>query len=147
MVLSTSRLTPASEPARDRAPGAAQGVGARPPSPSRRSAGALAVAALLGSAPAALSHAQEALVPACAATTAGQLSRQAGVRCACRFFPESGLAATPAGYRWDCGILRARLDDDLLVDLNPYPYPLPDALSIERAIVPELPPDWPRPRR
>jgi hypothetical protein len=105
------------------------------------------VAALLGSAPAASSHAQEAPVPACMAATAGQLSRQAGVRCACRFFPESGLAATPAGYRWDCGILRARLDDDLLVDLNPYPYPLPDALSIERVIVPELPPGWPRPRR
>lgn len=121
--------------------------GARAPSPSRRTAGALALAALLGAAPAAPSHAQEAPAPACAAATAGQLSSQAGVRCACRFFPASGLAAMPAGYRWDCGILRARLDDDLLVDLNPYPYPLPDALSIERVILPDQPPGWPRPRR
>ena len=110
-------------------------------------AGALALAALLGTVPAAPGRAQEAPVPACEAATAGQLSSQAGVRCACRFLPASGLAATAAGYRWDCGILRARLDHDLLVDLNPYPYPLPEALSIERAIVPELPPDRPWPRR
>jgi len=116
-------------------------------SATRRIAGALALAALLGAAPAAPAHAQEAPVPACEAATVGQLSSQAGVRCACRFFPASALAATPAGYRWDCGILRARLGGDLLVDLNPYPYPLPDALSIERVIVPDQPPGWPRPRR
>ena len=105
------------------------------------------MAALVGSAPAVSSRAQVAAVPACAAATAGQLSRQAGVRCACRFLPASGLAATPAGYRWDCGLLRARLDDDLLVDLNTYPYPLPEALSIERVLVPEEHPGGPRPRR
>jgi hypothetical protein len=122
---------------------------ARPPLAGRRlaGAGALALAALLGTALASSSDAQEAPVPACQAATAGQLSSQAGVRCACRSFPASALAATPAGYRWDCDILRARLDHDLLVDLNPYPYPLPDALSIERAIVPHRPPIWPRPRR
>jgi hypothetical protein len=116
-------------------------------SAARRIAGALALAVLLGAAPAAPSHAQEAPVPACAAATAGQLSSQAGVRCACRFFPASALAAMPAGYRWDCGILQARLGGDLLVDLNPYPYPLPDALSIELVIVPDQPPGWPRPQR
>ena len=116
------------------------------PAAATRRASALAVAALLGTVPAAWSHAQEAPAPACAAATAGQLSSQAGVRCACRFLPESALAATPAGYRWDCGILRARLDE-LPVDLSFYPYPLPDALSIERGFVPDLPPTWPRPRR
>jgi len=122
---------------------------ARLPLAGRRlaGAGALALAALLGTALAASGEAQEAPVTACQAATAGQLSSQAGVRCACHFFPASALAGTPAGWRWDCGILRARLDHGLLVDLNPYPYPLPDALAIERAIVPRLPPIRPRPRR
>ena len=70
----------------------------------------------------------------CSAATAGQLSWQADVRCACRFFTASDLAGTPAGFRWDCGILRARVSPWLQVDLNPYPYPLPDYLTIERAL-------------
>jgi hypothetical protein len=75
--------------------------------------------------------AQEVVPPACTAAAAGQLSDQAGVRCACRHFPASALADTPAGHRWDCGILRARFND-AAVDLNPYSYPLPGALWIDR---------------
>jgi hypothetical protein len=117
----------------------------RPPhaGPRRPGAAALALAALLGIAPWP-GRAQEAPIPTCQAATAGQLSRQAGVRCECRFFAASALAATLAGHRWDCGILRARLDDDP-VDLNFYPYPLPDALAIEQPFLPHPPP--PRPRR
>jgi hypothetical protein len=99
-----------------------------------------ALAALLAAAP---GHAQDAGIPPCEAATVGQLSSQAGVRCACRQFPASALAGTPGGPRWDCGLLRARLDP-LPVDLNFYPYPLPDALSIERGFLPDPAPLPPR---
>lgn len=95
----------------------------------------LALAALLGAALIPPAHAQDGPAPACTAATAGQLTRQAGVRCACRHFRASALAGTPAGYRWDCGILRARFND-APADLNPYLYPLPDALLIERGALP-----------
>lgn len=72
---------------------------------------------------------------ACDATTAGQLSVQANVQCACRFFAASGLRSTPAGYRWDCGILQARTNHEVPATANPYPYPLPAALSLDRAII------------
>lgn len=72
---------------------------------------------------------------ACSAATAGELSVQANVQCECRFFPASGLRATPAGHRWDCGILRARNNQDVPATANPYPYPLPAALALDRAII------------
>jgi hypothetical protein len=72
---------------------------------------------------------------ACAANTAGQLSLQGNVQCECRGFTASRLRGTPAGYRWDCGILRARTNDEVPATSNPYPYPLPEALSIERPLI------------
>ncbi len=45
----------------------------------------------------------------CTEAVAGQLSEQAGVQCECKFFHASAMAGTPAGYRWDCGILRPRV--------------------------------------
>ncbi len=101
----------------------------------------LAVAALAGAAGARAADAEPAR---CEAATAGQLSLQAGVRCACRLFPASALAGTPAGHRWDCGILRARLNE-APVDLNPYLYPLPAALALEGVVIGEprrRPFDW-----
>ncbi len=73
----------------------------------------------------------QAEVQICSAATAGELSVQADVQCECRFFQASAMAGTPAGYRWDCGILRPRLNASVPVDLNPYPYPLPEGLSVE----------------
>ena len=72
---------------------------------------------------------------ACAASTAGQLSVQANVQCACRLFAASALRGTPAGYRWDCGILRARTNHEVPATANPYPYPLPAALSLDRGFI------------
>lgn len=71
----------------------------------------------------------------CLAETAGQLSVQGNVQCECRGFTASRLRGTPAGYRWDCGILRARTNDEVPATSNPYPYPLPEALSIERPLI------------
>ncbi len=72
---------------------------------------------------------------ACAAPAVGQLSVQGNVQCECRWFAASRLRGTPAGHRWDCGILRARTNDEVPATSNPYPYPLPEALSIERPLV------------
>jgi hypothetical protein len=91
-------------------------------------AGARALALLFGATPLAPLQAE---TPACSAAIAGQLSRQVTVQCVCRYFVASDLAGTPAGYRWDCGILQARLNAEVPVDLSPYLYPLPEALSLE----------------
>lgn len=53
------------------------------------------------------------------------------VQRACRFLGASRLAGTPGGYRWDCGILQARLNHDAPVDLDSYPYPLLDGLYLD----------------
>ena len=74
-------------------------------------------------------------VPACTAETAGQLSVQANVQCQCRFHRASAAAGAAAGHRWDCGILRARTNHEVPATANPYPYPLPGALSLDRTLV------------
>jgi hypothetical protein len=89
---------------------------------------ALGAAALLGLAALAPARGQ---TPACGTATGGELSVQADVQCECRFFLESRFEATPAGWRWDCGILRPRLNYTVPVDLNAYPYALPEGLSLE----------------
>jgi hypothetical protein len=70
----------------------------------------------------------------CTAETAGQLSVQAIVQCECRHFLESRLAGTPAGWRWHCGILPARMNQEAPATANPYPYPLPPALSLDGTV-------------
>jgi hypothetical protein len=72
---------------------------------------------------------------ACTADTAGQLSVQASVQCECRWFAANGLRRAPAGYRWDCGILRARANHEVPATANPYLYPLPEALSVENPFI------------
>ena len=94
-------------------------------------AGAIGLLAGFGVATLAPAPAPAQEVQACSAATAGELSVQADVQCECRFFQASAMAGTEAGYRWDCGILRPRLNTAVPVDLNPYPYPLPEGLSLE----------------
>jgi hypothetical protein len=100
------------------------GVKARPTA----RAGRVVLLAFFGAATLAPAQAQ---VPTCSAAAAGELSVQADVSCECRFFQASVMAGTPSGYHWDCGILRPRLNYSVPVDLNPYPYPLPEGLSVE----------------
>jgi hypothetical protein len=109
------------------------------------------VAALLGAGAIVPSPARSQAF-ACTATSAGQLSVQANVQCACRSFAASALQGTPAGYRWDCGILRARNNHEVPATASPYPFPLPAALSLERPIIlpdrrPAPPPLTPQARR
>ena len=58
----------------------------------------------------------------CTEAVAGQLSEQANVACECRFFHASAMAGTPAGYRWDCGILRPRVRLPVFTTFHGY-YP------------------------
>ena len=108
------------------------------------SARALALSALLSLTIVAPAGAED--IPECSAVTAGQLSVQTDVQCECRFFTESFLAGTPAGYRWDCGILRPRRNAPVPVDLNVYPYGLPDSLSLEQTGIPPQDQESPRPK-
>jgi hypothetical protein len=94
---------------------------------------ALGITALLSLTLLATARGEE--IPECRAAIAGELSLQADVHCECRFFAASRLAGTPAGYHWDCGILRPRLNAAVPIDLNLYPYGLPDSLSIDQSLV------------
>lgn len=70
----------------------------------------------------------------CTQDTAGQRACQAGVNCECRYFRGSAMTEQPAGYRWDCGINRARCVDQVpATSHEPYPSPLPHAVAIDRS--------------
>lgn len=67
----------------------------------------------------------------CTEATAGQLSCQAGTVCECRFAQASAMEGTPAGWRWDCGIMRPRCPgSDLPATVEDYSDVIPDSLSI-----------------
>lgn len=66
----------------------------------------------------------------CTEATAGQLACQAGTACECRWFHASAMEGTPAGWRWDCGILRPRCAGNLPATVEDYSDVIPDSLSI-----------------
>ena len=68
----------------------------------------------------------------CTAEVAGQLSCQASRQCECRFFNENKMKGTPAGYRWDCNILRGGCGPEVPATIHPYYEPLPAAVSLDR---------------
>ena len=74
--------------------------------------------------------------PSCAAETAGLVACVAGKLCACGFARGGAVAGggVPAGYRWDCGVLRPACGEpsDRPATLDRYPYPLPPALGLDR---------------
>lgn len=59
----------------------------------------------------------------------------AGKMCACNYDRGGIATGIPAGYRWDCGILRPGCGNplDVPATLNPYPGPYPSAVSIDRS--------------
>lgn len=73
-----------------------------------------------------------AQVPACAAEHAGIVACMAGKLCACAYDRGGAVTGVPAGYRWDCGVLRPSCGEaELPATLDAYPYPLPPGLTIE----------------
>ena len=93
-------------------------------------AAALVFSALISGSPAA---AQPPL--ACAAGTLGTTACLGSKLCAC-IYDRGGIASgIPAGYRWDCGILRPSCGSPVHppATLNPYEAPYPQVLSIDRS--------------
>jgi hypothetical protein len=85
--------------------------------------------------------------PACSRDAAGQLSVQAGVRCECVAVAGGSITGVASGYRWDCGILRSRMNQLVPATPNAYQGALPEAVDIDPAVVPlepRKPWDFPR---
>ena len=97
----------------------------------RWAAAGLAVAVVLGLAPAARGQ-----TPVCGPETAGQLSDQAGVRCECVAVAGGSITGVASGYRWDCGILRGRMNQLIPATPNAYQGPLPESIIVDPAQVP-----------
>ena len=72
--------------------------------------------------------------PACVDASAGLVACVAGKLCVCRFDRGGATTGLPAGFRWDCGVLRPACGDAAgpPATLDRYPYPLPPALGIDR---------------
>ena len=94
----------------------------------------LAAVMLLG-----LAGRAQAQAPACGPETAGQLSEQAGVRCQCVESAGGSITGEPSGYRWDCGVLRGRMNQLVPASPNAYQGPLPEGIIVDPAEVPVEP--------
>jgi hypothetical protein len=94
----------------------------------------IAAVMLLGLAARALAQA-----PACGPETAGQLSEQAGVRCQCVESAGGSITGEPSGYKWDCGILRGRMNQVVPASPNAYQGPLPEGIIVDPTEVPVEP--------
>jgi hypothetical protein len=103
---------------------------------------AVAVVAVLGQVQVA-----RAQTPTCGPDTAGQLSEQAGVRCQCVEAAGGSITGQPSGYRWDCGILRGRMNQLIPATPNAYQGPLPESIIVDPAEVPLAPSEpWRAPK-
>jgi hypothetical protein len=93
-----------------------------------------------------LASAAQGQAPACGPETAGQLSDQAGVRCQCVLGAGGSITGEPSGYRWDCGILRGRMNQLIPATPNAYQGPLPESIIVDPTEVPVDPVEpWPVP--
>jgi hypothetical protein len=97
----------------------------------KRAAAWLAAVVVLG-----LATAARGQTPACGPETAGQLSDQAGVRCECVAVAGGSITGVASGYRWDCGILRGRMNQLIPATPNAYQGPLPEGIIVDPAQVP-----------
>jgi len=72
--------------------------------------------------------------PVCDAAAVGGVACFVNRLCACTFERGGAMTGRPAGYRWDCGVLRpgCGADTALPATINPYQGPLPSALSLDR---------------
>jgi hypothetical protein len=72
--------------------------------------------------------------PVCGQSTIGQLTCLSAKLCECIHDRGGSITGTPAGYRWDCGILRPKCGEaaDKPATLNEYKGPYPLAIGIRR---------------
>lgn len=93
-------------------------------------AAVVAVSGIVGASPA-----EAQAPPACNATTLGTTACLASTMCACTYQRGGVATGAPAGYRWDCGILRPGCGSSFgqPATLNPYPGPYPHTVGIDRS--------------
>ena len=72
--------------------------------------------------------------PVCGQSTLGQVTCLSAKLCECIHDRDGSITGTPAGYRWDCGILRPKCGEavDKPATLNEYKGPYPLAIGIDR---------------
>lgn len=72
--------------------------------------------------------------PQCDAAAFGTVACFVDRMCSCIFDRGGAMTGRPAGYRWDCGVLRPSCGADtaLPATINPYQGQLPAALSLDR---------------
>lgn len=75
-----------------------------------------------------------AQAPSCNQASLGMVACLVSKLCACTYARGGTMTAQPAGYRWDCGVLRPSCGGDTVVPatIDPYLGPLPSALSLDR---------------
>lgn len=91
----------------------------------------VAAALLFALAPSAQNAAAQEGTSRCDPANAGLMELQAGVRCVCVHAREGRISQTPAGWRWDCGILRGRNNADIEASPEVYEGPLPSSVYID----------------
>jgi hypothetical protein len=71
--------------------------------------------------------------PVCDARSAGTVACLASKLCACGFERGGSMTGRPAGYRWDCGVLRPGCGGDATTPATTggYQGALPEALSLD----------------
>jgi hypothetical protein len=103
----------------------------------------LAVAAVLG-----LVSVARGQAPACGPDTGGPLRAPAGERGDGVESAGGRITGQPSGYRWDCGILRGRMNQLIPATPNAYQGALPEGIIVDPAEVPVDPSEpWRVPHR
>lgn len=74
-------------------------------------------------------------IPSCTAAVAGALTCLQNTLCECRYDRGGRLSGQPAGWRWDCDILRPRCGATVEVPatINPYTGGWPNSVVIDRS--------------
>lgn len=71
----------------------------------------------------------------CTGQNLGAASCFSGKLCACIHDRGGSVTGTPAGFRWDCGVLRPKCDQAADAPANPNEFkgPYPQAIGIDRS--------------
>ena len=73
-------------------------------------------------------------MPACASQSLGAAACFSGTQCECIYDRGGTVTGTPAGFRWDCGVLRPKCGEaaDAPATIDPFNGPYPLAVGIDR---------------
>ncbi len=74
-------------------------------------------------------------MPVCTGQSLGAASCFSGKLCECIHDRGGSVTGTPAGFRWDCGVLRPKCNEVADAPANPNEFngPYPQAIGIDRS--------------